>query len=94
MGASSNAGGVAAAAAAAAAGTAPGADTAVRQSILLQQQPCVQSVSALHVHVDSPFQVMKAWQQQRFVTMIDNIRQFGGSVQGGFARQDPGQAGN
>jgi len=93
MGASSNAGGVTAAAAAAA-GTAPGADTAVRQSILLQQQPCVQSVSALHVHVDSPFQVMKAWQQQRFATMIDNIRQFGGPVQGGFARQDPGQASN
>ena len=89
-GTSLNAGGVGATAA----GTAPGANTAVLQSILLQQQRCAQSVSALHVHVDSQFQVMKAWQQQRFATMIDNIRRFGGTIQGGFARQDPVQASN
>jgi len=79
MGTSLNAGGVAATAA----GTAPGANTAVLQSILLQQQRCAQSVSALHMHVDSQFQVMKVWQQQRFATMIDNIRRFGGTIQGG-----------
>ena len=85
-----NAGGVAATAT----GTAPGANTAVLQSILLQQQRTAQSVSALHMHVDSQFQVMKVWQQQRFATMCDNIRRFGGTIQGGFARQDPVQAGN
>ena len=76
------------------AGAAPGANTAVLQSILLQQQRMAQSVGALHVHVDSQFQVMKVWQQQRFATMVDNIRRFGGSIQGGFAWQDPTQAGN
>jgi len=66
-----------------AAGTAPGANTAVLQSILLQQQRCAQSVSAPHVHVDSQFQVMKALQQQQFATMIDSIRRFGGAIKGG-----------
>ena len=43
----------------------------------------VKSSCFLHMHVDSQFQVMKAWQQQRFATMIDNIRRFGGTIQGG-----------
>jgi len=80
--------------AATAAGAAPGANTAVLQSSLSQQQRCAQSVSILHVHVDNQFQVMKAWQQQWFATMIDKIRRFGGAIQGGVARQDPVQASN
>jgi len=75
-------------------GAAPGAKTAVLQSILLQQQCAAQSVSMLYVHVNNQFQVMKVWQQHQFATMIDNIRQFGGTVQGGFAWQDPVQASN
>jgi len=77
-------------------GAAPGANTAVLQSILLQQQHSAppNSVSMLHVHVNNQFQVMKVWQQQQFVTIVDNARQFGGKIQGGFARQDPVQASN
>lgn len=65
---------------------------AVLQSILLAQQRCQQSLSLLQVQVDNGFSAFKVWQQQRFVTLNDNVRRFGGTIQGGFARQDPVQA--
>ena len=65
---------------------------AVLQSILLAQQRCQQSLSLLQVQVDNGFSAFKVWQQHRFVTLNDNVRRFGGTVQGGFARQDPVQA--
>jgi len=67
---------------------------AVLQSILLAQQRCQQSLSLLQGQVDNGFSAFKVWQQQRFVTLNDNVRRFGGTIQGGFARQDPVQASN
>jgi len=40
------------------------------------------------------FLSFKVWQQQLFVTLNDNVHRFGGTIQGGFARQDPAQGGN
>jgi len=56
---------------------------AVPQSILLAQQRCQQSLSLLQAQVDNGFSAFKAWQQQRFVTLNDNVRRFGGTIQGG-----------
>jgi len=54
---------------------------AVLQSILLAQQRCQQSLSLLQVQVDNGFSAFKVWQQQRFVTLNDNVRRFGGAIQ-------------
>jgi len=67
---------------------------AVLQSILLAQQRCQQSLSLPQAQVDNGFLAFKVWQQQRFVTLNDKVRHFGGAIQGGFARQDPLQASN
>jgi len=67
---------------------------AVLQSILLAQQRCQQSLSLIQGQIDNGFSAFKVWQQQRFVTLNDNVRRFGGAVQGGFALQDPVQASN
>jgi len=67
---------------------------AVLQSILLNQQRTNQSQALMQVQMDNGFASMKqhiAWQ---FVTLNDNVRRFGGAIQGGFARQDPTQAAN
>ena len=71
-----------------------GSHHAVLSSILLQQQRCAQSVSLLHMHVDNQFQAMKTFLQRQNTTLNGNIRRFGGTIQGGFARQDPVQAGD
>ena len=71
-----------------------GANNAVLQSVLLQQQRCAQSISLLHMHVDTQFQTMKTFLQRQNTTLNGNIRRFGGAIQGGLARQDPVQAGN
>jgi len=91
-GALPNVGGGAAGAVATAVNT--GSHHAVLSSILLQQQRCAQSVSLLHMHVDNQFQAMKTFLQRQNTTLNGNIRRFGGTIQGGFARQDPLQASN
>jgi len=66
----------------------------VLQSVLLNQQ-CSNSVQAvLQVQMDNGFASVKQHIDRRFVTLNDNVRHFGGAIQGGFARQDPAQAGN
>lgn len=64
------------------------------QGILLQVGQTRQAVSLLHMHVDNQFQAMKTWQQRQNVLINSNIRRFGGTIQGAFARQDPQQAAN
>jgi len=78
------------------AGAAPavGAAThgAVLQSILLNQQRANSSQALMQVQIDNGFASMKQFIGPQFVTLNDNVRRFGGTIQGGFARQDPVQA--
>jgi len=76
---------------AAAVGTAHGA---ILQSILLNRQRCVNQQAIQQVHMETGFSSMKQHMDRRFVTLNDNVRHFGGTIQGGFARQDPVQAAN
>ena len=83
---------------AAAVGVAPvhggAANGAILQSILLNQQRCVNQQALLQVQMEAGFANLKQYMDRRFVTLNDNVRRFGGTVQGGFARQDPTQATN
>jgi len=67
---------------------------AVLQSILLNQQRSNSAQALIQVQMDNGFSSMKQYIDRRFVTLNDNVRRFGGTVQGGFARQDPTQAAN
>jgi len=67
---------------------------AVLQSILLNQQRSNQSQALMQVQMDNGFASMKQYIGRQFVTLNDNVRCFGGTAQGGFARQDPTQAAN
>ena len=44
--------------------------------------------------VDNRFSSTKTYMQRQNATINDRIRRFGGMIQGGFARQDPIQAGD
>ena len=87
-------GGQAAAAGAGAGQQLNGGSHQLLQGILLQVGQTRQAVSLLHMHVDNQFQAMKTWQQRQNVLINSNIRRFGGTIQGAFARQDPQQAAN
>jgi len=62
---------------------------------MLLNQQCTNSTQALmQVQMDNGFASMKQHIDRRFVTLNENVRHFGGTMQGGFARQDPTQAAN
>jgi len=67
---------------------------AVLQSILLNQQRSNSAQALMQAQMDNGFSSMKQYIDRRFVTLNDNVRRFGGTTQGGFARQDPTQAAN
>jgi len=48
----------------------------------------------MQMQIDNGFASMKQHIGRQFVTLNDNVRRFGGTIQGGFARQDPTQAAN
>jgi len=48
----------------------------------------------MQVQMDNGFAAMKQYIGRQFVTLNDNVRRFGGTIQGGFARQDPTQPAN
>jgi len=64
----------------------------VPQSILLNQQRTNQSQALVQVQMDNGFASMKEHIGRQFVTLNDNVRRFGGALQGGLARQDSTQA--
>jgi len=66
----------------------------VLQSILLNQQRSNTMQAVMQVQMDDGFASMKQRMDRRFVMLNDNVRCFGGTIQGGFARQAPVQAGN
>jgi len=84
----------AAAAVVAAPGVVGAAHGAVLQSILLNQQRCVNQQTIQQVQMETGFSSLKQCIDRWFVTLNDNVRRFGGTMQGGFARQDPTQAAN
>jgi len=67
---------------------------AVLQSILLNQQRTNQSQALVQVQMDNGFASMKQYIGRQFVTLNDQVRRFGGTIQGRFARQDPTQTAN
>jgi len=67
---------------------------AVLQSILLNQQRSNCTQALVQVQMDNGFAAMKQYIARQFVTLNDNVRRFGGTIQGGFARQDSTQAAN
>jgi len=67
---------------------------AVLQSILLNQQHTNCTQALMQVQIDNGFAAMKQHIARQFVTLNDNVSRFGGTIQGGFARQDPTQAAN
>jgi len=48
----------------------------------------------MQVQMDNGFASMKQHIGRPFVTLNNNVRRFGGTTQGGYARQDPTQAAN
>jgi len=83
-----------AAAVVAAPGVVGAAHGAILQSILLNQQRCVNQHAIQQVQMETGFSSMKQYMDGWFVTLNDNVRRFSGTIQGGFARQDPVQAAN
>jgi len=81
-----------AAAVVAAPGAVGAAHGAIPQSILLNQQWCVNQQAIQQVQMETGFSSMKQHMDRRFVTLNNNVRCFGGAMQGGFSRQDPTQA--
>jgi len=67
---------------------------AVLQSILLNQQRTNCAHALMQVQMDNGFASMKQHIGCQVVTLNDNVHRFGGTIQGGFARQDPVQAAN
>jgi len=71
-----------------------GTDTgAMVQTIILNQQRTITNQALMQVQIDNRFAEMKTYIGRQNVTLNGNIHRFGGTVQGGFARQDPVQAG-
>ena len=75
-------------------GLAGAANGAILQSILLNQQQCVNQQALQQVQMEMGFSNMKQHMDQWFVILNDNLCGFGGTTHRGFARQDPVQAAN
>jgi len=71
-----------------------GTDTgAMLHTIILNQQRTITNQALVQVQIDNRFAKMKTYIGRQNVTLNGNIHRFGGTVQGGFAWQDPVQAG-
>jgi len=66
-------------------------DRAVLQIILLDQH-ITNSTALMQTQMDNGFASMKSCMQRQGAMINGNVRRFGETIQGGFARQDPRQA--
>jgi len=69
-------------------------DRAVLQSILLNQHLTHSTMALMQTQMDQGFATMKNFMQRQHATINGDVCRFGGTIQGGFARQDPRQAAN
>jgi len=64
------------------------------QSIILNQHISHSTMALMQTQMDNGFAAMKHFMQWQNAALDSNIRCFGGAIQGGFAWQDPRQAGD
>jgi Transcriptional activator of glycolytic enzymes len=62
------------------------------QAILIQQQHLRQQMTNMEQRIDGSLSSFQAWTRSQFNVVNNNIRRFGGTIQGAMARQDPVQA--
>jgi hypothetical protein len=61
----------------------------VLQTMLIQNQQLQRSIQEMENRVELRDQANRSWLEDRFRRLNDNIRRFGGTIQGGLLRQDP-----
>ncbi|KAI2493261.1 hypothetical protein MHU86_21298 [Fragilaria crotonensis] len=62
------------------------------QALLIQLQHQRQQMTGMEQRIDGSLNSFRTWTRSQFTIINNNIRRFGGSIQGGLARQDPAQA--
>ena len=62
------------------------------QAILIQLQHQRQQMTNMEQRIDGSLSSFRAWTRNQFNVVNNNIRRFGGTIQGAIARQDPAQA--
>lgn len=63
-------------------------------ALLIQNNQLQQQLAVTQQNLERMLAEHLHWHEIRYTTINDNIRRFGGTVVGAFARQDPAQAGN
>ena len=61
-------------------------------AVLVNLQRLQQQQSQNHQQLSDSIASLRTWSRDQFRTVNNNIRSFGGTIQGGLARQDPQQA--
>jgi hypothetical protein len=61
----------------------------ILQTLIVQQRALQQEVQAMQEVMLTADQRNRAWMENKFRVLNDNIRRFGGTVQSGLGRQDP-----
>ena len=62
------------------------------QALLIQLQHLRQQTTSMEQRIDGSLNSFRTWTKSQFTIVNNNIRRFGGSIQGGLARQDPARA--
>ena len=62
------------------------------QAVLIQLQQQKQQMTGMEQRIDGSLNSFRTWTRNQFTTVNNSIRRFGGTIQGGLARQDPAQA--
>ena len=63
-------------------------------AVLVNMQRMSQQQSQMHRQLEASIASMRQWASNQFKQINTNVRRFGGTITGGFARQDPQQANN
>jgi len=66
-----------------------GATQHVLQTVVIQQRNLLQQMNDLRVAVHQNDAATRVWMENKFRNINDNIRRFGGTMQGSLIRQDP-----
>jgi len=61
----------------------------VLQTLLIQNQQLQRTLQEMENRIELREQGNRSWLEEKLRRMNDNIRRFGGTIRGGFARQDP-----
>jgi hypothetical protein len=62
------------------------------QAVLIQLQQQKQQMTGMEQRIDGSLNSFRTWTRNQFTILNNYVRQFGGTIQGGLARQDPAQA--